>query len=79
MNEYRKEWIENEMERANEYFMEWLDDSNPFFLVASLTRLATAKEMTGREILTEEGAKLYDELIVMVDSLEHYIAVRIRK
>lgn len=79
MSEFGKEWIYRELDHANDYFMEWLDDNNPFFLVSSLTSLVTAKQKTGNEILTEEGAKLYDELIEMVNVLEHYIAVRIRK
>lgn len=79
MSEYGREWINRELDHANEYFMYWLDDDNPFFLVSSLSSLVTAKKMTGNEILTEEGAKLYDELIAMVNTLEHYIAVRIRK
>lgn len=79
MSEYGREQINRELDTANEYFMYWLDDNNPFFLVGSLSSLVTAKRMTGNEVLTEEGAKLYDELIEMVNTLEHYIAVRIRK
>lgn len=79
MNEYSRKRINDELDCANEYFMYWLDGNNPFFLVSSLSSLVTAKSLTGNEVLTEEGAKLYDELIEMVNTLEHYIAVRIRK
>ena len=79
MDELSKEWINRELDTANEYFMYWLEENNPFFLVGSLSSLVTAKRMTGNEILTEEGAKLYDELIEMVNTLERYIALRIKK
>jgi len=78
MSEFNREWVNRELDNANEYFMLWLEDSNPFFLVSSLTRLIVAKEMTGNEILTEEGKNLYNELLVMVDTLERYIAFRIK-